>query len=140
MRIRLFAGVPVASPSFSKPTVALMVSRRIALPVSTSPASMDDFAQQGIAESGIARDRLRRQRLNSRRQRHHFASIRVSRESARGRVLGKSASCSGFMAGSPSEFAVRPEPNQPQGVRIRLLVDQHQVGLDVTVAKAGPFA
>src|SRR5271165_6139766 len=29
-----------ASPSFSKPTVALMVSRRIALPVSTSPASM----------------------------------------------------------------------------------------------------
>ena len=32
MRIRLFAGVPVASPSFSKPTVALMESRRIALP------------------------------------------------------------------------------------------------------------
>src|SRR5208337_171138 len=40
MRIRLFAGVSVASPSFSKPTVALMVSRRIALPVSTSPASI----------------------------------------------------------------------------------------------------
>src|SRR5208283_1785489 len=40
MRIRLLAGVSVVSPSFSKPTVALMVLRRIALPVSTSPASI----------------------------------------------------------------------------------------------------
>ena len=40
----------------------------------------------------------------------------------------------------PVKLAVRAEPHQPQGVRVRLLVDHHQVGFDVTVAKAGPLA
>jgi hypothetical protein len=47
MRIGLFAGVPVASPSFSKPTVALMWSRRIALPASTLPVF------KGVEISGL---------------------------------------------------------------------------------------
>jgi hypothetical protein len=38
-----FASGPVSSPSFSKPTVAAMASRRMVLPVSTSPDSGPSF-------------------------------------------------------------------------------------------------
>lgn len=39
-----------------------------------------------------------------------------------------------------SQLTVRAEANQAQRVIVRLLVDQHQIRPDVTVAKATPLA
>jgi hypothetical protein len=60
MRMRLFGCVPVASPSFSKPTVALIVvaQDRLAGVDIAGEHGVDAFAQQRFAESGIACDPL----------------------------------------------------------------------------------
>ena len=35
---------------------------------------------------------------------------------------------------------MRPQPDKPQGIIIRLLVDQHKIGPDVAIAMTGPIA
>lgn len=41
---------------------------------------------------------------------------------------------------SQTQLAMRPEPDEFETVLVRLSVNQHQVGLDVTVAVIGPSA
>ena len=47
--------------------------------------------------------------------------------------------CSFRFPTSKSQFAMRAEAHQAQRMRVWLLVDQHQIRPDMTVAEAAPF-
>jgi len=70
--IRLLGCAPVAAPNFSKPTVALMVSRRMVLPASPVAAQhcVDAFAQQRFGEFLVGLDLAVHERLEDFRPCH----------------------------------------------------------------------